>query len=339
MMAHPLLFDSLVTTDIMLTASSDPNCSLGNQGIYEVFKQCVTYPVQYVGFALGLISLVCWIFFFSPQIYENIKRGKMDEGVSFFFLFIWMLGDLTNLLGCILAHQLPVQYFIASWYVFMDIFMISQYAYYYTRNKRRKELEKLPVSDQSVNNDSISTSGNFNNGSIVYCIACFSVVSLLSLLPWQQTEYEDMYSSNTNAASRTLLGNPMFHDSEDIVGYVFGIVSSIFYLSARVPQIMKNYSRKSVEGVSMCMFILSIVGNSTYGASIIMQNTTPTFIIDHLPWLIGSLGTLAFDATLIFQFYLYDADVCRCCYRPSKKTRTGEREPLLQGQAPIVEVL
>nr|XP_006814327.1 PREDICTED: SH3 domain-containing protein C23A1.17-like [Saccoglossus kowalevskii] len=79
-------------------------------------------------------------------------------------------------------------------------------------------------------------------------------------------------------------------DLEDIFGYVFGITSSLFYLSARIPQILQNYNRQSVEGLSMFMFIISVLGNSTYGCSILMQSIENLFILRHLPWLVGSLA-------------------------------------------------
>ncbi|XP_070535791.1 lysosomal amino acid transporter 1-like [Ptychodera flava] len=319
--------------DLLQDGGYDSNCTGGNQWIWHVFKQCIVSPLQYAGFVLGLISLFCWIAIFLPQIYENIKRGKMDEGVAFLFIFIWMLGDVTNLLGCILAKQLPFQLFIAIWYCSMDVLMISQFIFYYTRNKRRRLLEES-INQQNVNN---VASGSFQNSTGVYCIFCLCTVSLVSLLPWQHGG-EDAYSSRGNAAGRSLLRSPVFQDTEDIVGYTFGIISSIFYLSARVPQILKNHRRQSVEGVSMWMFVMAILGNTTYGASILMQDTSKNYVLQHLPWLIGTLGTLGFDATLMYQFYRYGDQFCCCSSERNERGLEEERKPLLDGRTPVVEV-
>jgi PQ loop repeat protein len=37
---------------------------------------------------------------------------------------------------------------------------------------------------------------------------------------------------------------------------------------ARIPQIIKNQKEKSCEGLSLLFFILSLLGNATYGAGV-----------------------------------------------------------------------
>ncbi|KAL0187101.1 hypothetical protein M9458_018771, partial [Cirrhinus mrigala] len=53
-------------------------------------------------------------------------------------------------------------------------------------------------------------------------------------------------------------------------------------------------------GVSFFLFALVILGNTTYGISVLLKNPDPgqgeaSYIVHHLPWLIGSLGTLSLD--------------------------------------------
>jgi len=43
---------------------------------------------------------------YSPQIYENYSL-QTGEGLSIVFVIIWLLGDLCNVTGAILAHLLP----------------------------------------------------------------------------------------------------------------------------------------------------------------------------------------------------------------------------------------
>lgn len=40
-------------------------------------------------------------------------------------------GDITNLVGCILTHQLPFQTYLATYFVFVDVSLVTQYFYYY----------------------------------------------------------------------------------------------------------------------------------------------------------------------------------------------------------------
>jgi hypothetical protein len=51
---------------------------------------------------------------YSPQIYENFKL-KSGEGLSLPFVVIWLLGDLMNLSGAILAGLLPTVILLAIW--------------------------------------------------------------------------------------------------------------------------------------------------------------------------------------------------------------------------------
>ena len=62
-----------------------------------------------------------------------------------------------------------------------------------------------------------------------------------------------------------------------------------------------QYKRKSVEGVAIMMFVLTVLGNVLYGLSILMEDTSVIFIIRHFPWLVGSLGTLCFDCVVSFS--------------------------------------
>ena len=49
---------------------------------------------------------------YSPQVYENYLL-QSGEGLSVLFVVIWLLGDLTNLTGAILAGLLPTVIILA----------------------------------------------------------------------------------------------------------------------------------------------------------------------------------------------------------------------------------
>lgn len=83
---------------------------------------------------------------------------------------------------------------------------------------------------------------------------------------------------------------------------ILGYGSAVLYLGARVPQIVKNQRQRSCEGLSLLFFILSIVGNATYGAGILFHSVQKSYILINLPWLIGSLGTMIEDAVIFAQF-------------------------------------
>ena len=66
--------------------------------------------------------------------------------------------------------------------------------------------------------------------------------------------------------------------------------------------------RCSVEGLSVHMFILSVLGNVTYGLGILLYSVDGVFLLQKLPWLVGSLGTMVFDIIVSFLI-IYIKDV------------------------------
>ncbi|KAK0548078.1 hypothetical protein OC845_003773 [Tilletia horrida] len=77
----------------------------------------------------GSLSFCIWLFAQTPQIYENYERGSV-AGLSPFFLIQWMFGDLTNLIGAVLTHQLFFQIALAAYFCSIDTVLLSQYWYY-----------------------------------------------------------------------------------------------------------------------------------------------------------------------------------------------------------------
>ncbi|KAM3415124.1 hypothetical protein BST61_g10250 [Cercospora zeina] len=86
---------------------------------------------------------------------------------------------------------------------------------------------------------------------------------------------------------------------------ILGYISAVAYLGARIPQIIKNQRERSCEGLSLLFFMLSLLGNLSYGAGILFHSVEQKYIIKNLPWLIGSLGTMVEDAVIFVQFHTF----------------------------------
>ncbi|NWX09768.1 LAAT1 protein, partial [Caloenas nicobarica] len=89
-------------------------------------------------------------------------------------------------------------------------------------------------------------------------------------------------------------------DMIEMSGFICGYISCVFYLGSRFPQLYKNFRRRSTEGTSYLLFALAMVGNCTYGLSLVLKMPTPEssralYLLRHLPWLIGSFGVLFLD--------------------------------------------
>jgi len=83
--------------------------------------------------------------------------------------------------------------------------------------------------------------------------------------------------------------------------------ANIIYVAARVPQLYKNYQRKSVEGLSMLMFFCSIGGNSSFALAILLraQGRLLAFWVDTFPYLLSCLVTIVCDLGILLQSKIY----------------------------------
>jgi hypothetical protein len=57
--------------------------------------------------------------------------------------------------------------------------------------------------------------------------------------------------------------------------------------------------------LALLFFLLSLMGNATYGAGILFHSQEKEYLITNLPWLIGSLGTMVEDGVIFLQFRMY----------------------------------
>ncbi|GMG21144.1 unnamed protein product [Ambrosiozyma monospora] len=99
-------------------------------------------------------------------------------------------------------------------------------------------------------------------------------------------------------------GQDKFETFPQICGYI----SAVLYLTARLPQIYRNYTKKSCKGLSLLFFMLSTLGNVTYGLQILLYRSDWDYVMLNLSWLLGSLGTIVEDFVIFYQFYIYGGD-------------------------------
>lgn len=74
-----------------------------------------------------------------PQLIENYRNGNA-EAISLLFLFVWFVGDVTNLAGSTWAGLVPVIIAIAVYFCLADGVLIGQCLYYRARNARAEAL-------------------------------------------------------------------------------------------------------------------------------------------------------------------------------------------------------
>lgn len=90
-----------------------------------------------------------------------------------------------------------------------------------------------------------------------------------------------------------------------------------------------QFQRQSTEGTSFMLFALAMMGNGTYGLSVIvvlpaLKGSKQNFIIKHLAWLISSTGVLILDFFVSFSDRrLCLSDACFLREATTENTETG----------------
>ncbi|CRK44830.1 hypothetical protein BN1723_016400 [Verticillium longisporum] len=431
----------------------------------------------------GSISLTAWICLLLPQLIANY-RAQSADGLSMGFLFIWLLGDITNLVGALFTHLAPSAVALAFYFCIADIVLISQSMYYNAKNARRSSRHRQPraTDDQASGEEDpllnesrrrtsstglpgsqrrhevhtetsleplrkivtgeddtpdsnpwlhntlsllavwlVGAAGWFisykagawdaDHGSsdpqspeedgtmakVGLALGYFSAVCYLLArvpqinarrssrhrqpratddqasgeedpllnesrrrtsstgLPGSQRRHEVHTETSLEPLRKIVTGeddtpdsNPWLHNTLSLlavwlvgaagwfisykagawdadhgssdpqspeedgimakVGLALGYFSAVCYLLARVPQIVKNHREKSCEGLALLFFLLSLTGNLSYGASLIAYSQDPHYLLKALPWLVGSLGTIAEDMVIFAQFHLYASE-------------------------------
>ncbi|XP_068097844.1 lysosomal amino acid transporter 1 homolog [Hyperolius riggenbachi] len=280
------------------------DCQNGTEWVWNFFNECASDARDVVSVCLGLFSILCFIFASFPQYFISCKTGNMDKALSIWFLLGWLAGDSCNFVGAFLSHQLPIQTYTAVYYVLADVFMLALYLYYKYRNQG--------------NSASLMVNG----------VCGFALLGSVALLSQSSALSATLEVPHLSIRRRLLSiddSDAEPFSSQEIAGCVIGSVSSMFYLGSRLPQIITNFRRRSTDGLALSLFCMVILGNLTYGLSILLKNpdkgqSEGNYILHHLPWLVGSLGVMTLDLIIILQFFVFG----------EKRLEVGEREPLLQ---------
>ncbi|KAF2833712.1 PQ-loop-domain-containing protein [Ophiobolus disseminans] len=272
----------------------------------------------------GSISLASWIFLLVPQLIENYKQGSAD-GISLTFLAVWFIGDITNLAGALWAGLVPTVIALAIYFCFADLILISQCVYYNLKNSRRARKTSTRSADSvdapllgrrdssnmglpgSHRRDSqasrrrrassLPTIADVEEGGSEWIKNALSIGGVCAVgaagwaIAWKTGVWAPQPLKDDGAGTDVALG-----------AQILGYASAVCYLGARIPQIIKNQREKSCEGLSLLFFMLSLLGNATYGAGILFHSQEKEYLLINLPWLIGSLGTMVEDAIIFIQF-------------------------------------
>ncbi|KAL2905655.1 putative vacuolar amino acid transporter YPQ3 [Bienertia sinuspersici] len=94
------------------------------------------------------------------------------------------------------------------------------------------------------------------------------------------------------------------HSSEhSALGQWLGWSMAAIYMGGRIPQIIWNIKRGSVEGLNPLMFLFALIANVAYVASILVRNTEFEEIKANMPWLLDAVVCVVLD--FFVSFFLW----------------------------------
>ncbi|KAI5952769.1 hypothetical protein KGF54_003636 [Candida jiufengensis] len=284
--------------------------------------------ISFISSSFSIISCISWVFAQLPQIITNYTL-KSAEGISPSFLLLWFLGDFLSFTSCLINKEtLKFQLYLSIFFLCNDITLCFQYYYYNSIYPKHLPQLYTPIDRIDINNVTTNDIEIHQNDGIDI---------IKHSTPMQRLNSEDGTSSTPSSYNSTDEGkfpiiksvagavlmnaskvNALSTNTQTItlfsnfpIGRILAWGCTIVYCSSRCPQLYKNYKRKSVEGISPLLFGSALLGNLTYTISIltscsfVLGENRYSFIWEELPYILGSSGTIIFDAAYFYQKYLY----------------------------------
>jgi len=283
---------------------------VNNGWIYKIFKDCPSDTLKYIGFWVGVASLMLWVVLAIPQVIENYKNKKAD-GISIYLLLLWLFGDTCNLVGSILSRATPLMKIIAGYYIIYDVLLLGQLIYYgycaYCEMHREGYYRNgYFYGGQQGGEPGVLQYGPHRRDSfwadwfcILFLIYLFTAMASADCAP---VTGEGFTQEASEAAG---FWGQVFVDARQTIGFSLGVVAGMCYIASRIPQIRLNSSRKSCKGVSVLMFYLLFFAIVTYIASVLLQSTGWVYIVQKSPWIISYAVGAVMDLFIIGQYYYY----------------------------------
>ena len=250
-------------------------CENGIKWIYDAFDDCIVTTTDKISFAIGLFSVIVWVFSAFPEIY-TIYKTKNVEGISPFLFSFLVCADTMSLIGNILNGGLVTQIITCILYVTCDATCLLMYLYYKCIKGKCSGSAASGYSkkDQSLEIPLIQT----------------STVLGTALL---------------GAAATAAVDYGLPYRGKGLWGQIFGWASALICISSRVPQVLLNFKRRFVSNLSPYYFLCTILGNVSYFLSLLIRDQSAQFMWKEAPWIVECLGPLTCDIITAFQFCIF----------------------------------
>ncbi|KAL1524487.1 hypothetical protein AB1Y20_019381 [Prymnesium parvum] len=311
----------------------------------SLLHDCVYTPLDQVAVVLGFLNIVFWAVSQCPQLYKNYLRGNC-QGLSLLFLLGWAVADTASLLGCLLTQQQAYMTFTSAYFCVADAVLLSQFSYYSWRvhaasseeHEKRLQLHTHLISPAARRPEAIfesittppfhhlptESSSCHDLTAVTHQVhkrsrrrLLHTVVALACSVMMLFIVVASAAAGVVHSQSHLETASPLCDERASMppwaaaLGTVFAWTSNTIFIGARLPQIVQNWRRQSVEGLSMMMFFLAAGGNICYSMSIIMrapsilESRQISFWINTLPYLLSCILTMGCDLFILIQARWY----------------------------------
>lgn len=250
--------------------------------IFNEFTMKETYGTL-LSNVFNVASMITWMFVFIPQILTN-RKNKSASAISFYFLFCWLMGDLFSIQSASELNLNKVIVYNGWLHVVFDVILISQWFYY---NYKFEDYSNIPAETTLL-------------------LSYYQVKQPMKI---RQNEFLLICGLIFQFIIHFCM-NEYYSDSNTLAVLVGWAATCVFFFS-RIPQIYRNYTRKSVQGLSLTTFFLISIANNMFLTSVLVQiidvseDAKNKFYFDNLQWIVGILLSDAVDVIILFQFYKY----------------------------------
>lgn len=153
---------------------------------------------------------------------------------------------------------------------------------------------------------------------LLACLAALTHASPLTTSSYSPTPSH--LTTTTTVATTTIHPTPL-----EKTGTLLSWLSTLLYLTSRLPQLLQNFSRKSTAGLSPTLFLAAFGGNFFYSAALLANplawsdmgsyggggwagpggSRRAEWISAAMPFFLGAAGVLGMDGGVGVQFLLY----------------------------------
>jgi len=255
---------------------------------------------QQLSYIFGIISNSLWMIVFIPQIYKNYKN-KNAEAISLSLLYCLILGDLFSIVSADYKKLNYVIIYSAFYHIFLDLLIVGQIIYY--RYIDTTTLLTYPFIEERTRllgdtHNLVEINPKYKKH-FGYLTSIEFVFVLFSSLIVTSTKLLLLYLKDHTLAMQ--------------IANILAWSATAVFITARIPQIILNYTRGSTEGLSLVSFIIINIANLFFFLSIVIlmldlpknKELYIEFILYNIQWIAGATCTTLIDIIIFYQFWLY----------------------------------